>query len=74
MFVQIHRMYNTKSELKVNYRLWAMVSIQVHLLLTNVPLEWGIWTAREALHTQGLVEYGKTLNLPLAFTGTLKWL
>ena len=75
IFVKVHRMYNTKSELKCE--LWSLsdynISTQIHRWLKKiVPFWWVILTMGKAINVLGEEVYGKCQYFPLNFALNLK--
>lgn len=58
-----------------NYELQAIMTCQAgSLIVTNVPLWWGMLIIGLALYAWGQGRYGKSLKLPLSFAVNLKLL
>ena len=65
IFVQTHRIYNTRVSLKTNSgQLCLSVGSPV---VTNVPLWWVTLLMEDAMHVWGQGVYGKSLYLPFSF-------
>ena len=68
MFIQSHRMYNTKRETKANYGLWVTMICQWRFNNCNrCTILLGSADDREAIHLWGQGVYGKSLNFSSLF-------
>ena len=64
IFVQTHRMYNTKNELL--YKQWTLGNYDISsvgsAIVTNVPLWWEMLIIAETMHAWRQGVYGKSLG------------